>query len=71
MIRSMMIDINDKQSPVRRMKSNQSAEDWKPALRAKPTWELKNRVKNPGEFVLEMRQAAAAILAERADDQIK
>ena len=53
------------------MKSNQSAEDWKPALRAKPTWELKNRVKNPGEFVLEMRQAAAAILAERADDQIK
>ena len=70
MIRSVVIDINDKQSPVRRMKSNQSAEDWKPALRAKPTWELKNRVKNPGEFVLEMRQAAA-ILAERADDQIK
>ena len=53
-----------------KMKSNQSAEDWKPALRAKPTWELKNMVKNPGEFVLEMRQAAA-ILAEREDDQIK
>ena len=49
-----------------------SLEDWCEVLADRDDWELKNIVKNPGEFVIEMRQAAATILQQRgrspADD---
>ena len=42
-----------------------SVEDWKLTLAEKPAWLLENIVKNPGEFVIEMRQAASQILENK------
>lgn len=42
-----------------------SLEEWKTDILARPDWELENMVKNPGEFVIEMRHAASEILQQR------
>jgi hypothetical protein len=38
---------------------------WKAELQSVPEWVLENIVNNPGEFVVEMRQAATDILSQR------
>ena len=43
-----------------------SIDDWCHILEDKADWELKNIVKNPGEFVVEMRQAASTLLQQRS-----
>lgn len=37
-------------------------EYWKDYLAQKPIWQLENIVRNPGEFVIEMREATAQLL---------
>lgn len=41
---------------------------WKSELADQPDWKLKNIVKNPGEFTVEMRTAASEILARRKSE---
>jgi hypothetical protein len=45
--------------------AKKSVEKWKADILARSDWELENMVKNPGEFVVEMRHAAAEILEQR------
>jgi hypothetical protein len=49
----------------RRPYKRKSVNAWKAELQSKPEWVLENIVKNPGEFVVEMRQAATDILLQR------
>jgi hypothetical protein len=49
----------------RKVVARKTEAEWAQALQYQPEWQLENIVKNPGEFVVEMRQAAATILSQR------
>jgi hypothetical protein len=49
----------------RRPGKRKSVNAWKAELKSEPEWVLENIMKNPGEFVVEMRQAAADVLSQR------
>ncbi len=49
----------------KKLKPRKSEAEWRQALVQLPDGQLKNIVNNPGEFVVEMRQAAVQILRER------
>lgn len=46
-------------------KPKKTVEEWKAKIMGKPDWELNAIARNPGEFVVEIRRAAAEILAQR------
>lgn len=44
--------------------ARKSVDYWKGFLSQKPVWQLENIVRNPGEFVIEMREAASQLLEQ-------
>lgn len=49
--------------------ARKSSNDWKADLANKPDWMLANIVKNPGEFTIEMRQAASEIMSKKITNE--